>query len=149
MLEKFGEAAGAEQAKFGVPASVVIAQAILESGWGEHQLATRYNNFFGIKARAGEEYCEFSPDAIEKAAGDKTRKRYAKFGSMQEAFNRHGELLSTADRYQPAMRFANDPLVFAAQLQRCGYSEDPKYARKLTTLIRDHNLTRFDAKEAA
>lgn len=151
LIEKFGAAARDSQNLYGVPASITVAQAILESGWGQTELATQDNNYFGIKARAGEDYCEFPPDALEKAKGDLTPKLYAKFGSMQESFARHGSLLANADRYQPAMAVASDSLAFAAQLQRCGYSEDPQYAAKLTNLIRQYNLTRFDApvKEAA
>jgi len=142
--------AQASQAKYGVPASVTIAQAILESRWGESLLTVKCNNFFGIKARAGEDYCEFHTTEFRNGPGGKKEARrelarFRKFRSAQESFDRHAQLLASLGRYQAAMAVASDPLVFAARLQQCGYATDPQYAVKLADLIGDFDLTQYDS----
>lgn len=147
LVEKFGAAAKASQQKYGVPASITIAQAILESGWGESQLAKQCNNFFGIKDVDHESYQEFP--TTEYSKGRKTRElaRFEKYPSFESCFAAHARLLSIADRYQPAMA-ADNPRSFALQLLACGYSTDPSYPDKLIALVRQYALTRFDAPPA-
>ncbi|HWR36006.1 MAG TPA: glucosaminidase domain-containing protein [Clostridia bacterium] len=145
LVTKFGAAARATQKEYGVPASITVAQAILESSWGQSELAREGNNYFGIKARAGEEYCEFDTTEYVAGVAGRERAKFRKFRSMQESFDGHARLLSCADRYQPAMAVKNDPLAFALQLKLCGYATDPKYPQKLTALIHQYNLTSFDA----
>jgi flagellum-specific peptidoglycan hydrolase FlgJ len=140
--------AQASQAKFGVPASITIAQAILESAWGQSQLTLKANNFFGIKARAGEDYCEFQTTEFRNGHAVRELARFRKFRSAQESFDRHAQLLSSLGRYQAAMAAASDPLVFASRLQQCGYATDPMYPVKLADLIGDFNLTQYDAARA-
>jgi flagellum-specific peptidoglycan hydrolase FlgJ len=64
-IDRVATGAQASEAKWGVPASVTIAQAALESGWGKSQLATICNNYFGVKAREGEAYREFPTTEFE------------------------------------------------------------------------------------
>lgn len=147
-VEMFGAAARESMKRFGVPASVTVAQAILESRWGQSELAIQCKNFFGIKARkhmlAGEEYQEFPSPEYENGKLKLVVSKFQKFKSVPECFVRHGELLSSSDRYQPAMAVAQDAARFALQLLGCGYSTDPQYAKKLGDLIRQYDLTRFD-----
>jgi flagellum-specific peptidoglycan hydrolase FlgJ len=158
-IANYGPMAHASQLKTGVPASITLAQAILESSdrkgnWGCSGLALQCNNFFGIKARhlkgvAIEDYKEFL--TTEYDAGGKPHAEeadFARFKSVQESFDRHAQLLSTAKRYQPAMDVKNDPLYFATKLRECGYATDPGYPNKLTKLMRDYpDILKFDAPD--
>src|SRR3954467_700050 len=108
-IEHYAPMAQASAATTGVPASITLAQAILESNWGCSGLALQCNNFFGIKARhlkgvAIEDYKEFL--TTEYDAGGKPHAEeadFARFKSVQESFDRHAQLLSCAQRYRRAM----------------------------------------------
>lgn len=144
-IDATAKAAQISRTKWGVPASIVIAQAILESRWGTSKLSRLHHNYFGIKARKNEPYKVFD---TEEFRGGKSQRELAKFKifpSPIECFDAHGRLLATAQRYSPAMAKADDPLAFALELQLCGYATDPKYATSIADLISRHNLTRFDA----
>jgi flagellum-specific peptidoglycan hydrolase FlgJ len=144
-------AAQASQRKWNVPASITIAQAILESGWGQSRLSISANNFFGIKygPRSDEGYVAFPTKEYVNGIPETQIARFDKFISAEEAFDAHGELLATAQRYARAMADAGDPFVFAARLQDCGYSTDPNYAAKVCRLITDYRLTEYDAPPSA
>ena len=167
-IDSVAPAAMATMKRTGVPASVTIAQAAIESAdhlgnWGKSALALPpNNNYFGIKARqrAGapiEPYCEFLSKEYSKQLKKMVEVKcdFRKFASVQDSFDRHADLLSKTDIYQPAMKAANDPLLFAAALGPrpggCGYSTNPDYAILIGRLITEWDLGRFDkqAKEAA
>jgi flagellum-specific peptidoglycan hydrolase FlgJ len=147
-IASIAPAARASQKKYGVPASVTIAQAILESAWGKRALG---NNYFGIKARVGEAYQEFTTTEYNQTIKQKLVDKFRVFPSAQASFDAHGKLLSTTKKYAAAMSVAHDPLAFALQLQRCGYATDPNYPKSLAALIQQWKLTQYDAdsKEAA
>lgn len=150
MVEQFGAAARASHRKYGVPASTTIAQAILESGWGQSLLAKKAKNFFGIKdTDFCEGYVEFKTREVFSGKETRVPARFEKYASVSLSFEHHARLLSESDRYQPAMAVADDPEKFALQLLACGYATDPKYPNLLKALIRQYNLTRFDAAEEA
>jgi len=139
------------QAKWGVPASVTLAQWIFESSWGTSRLALAANNFFGIKAVAGEEYCEFTTTE-DLACGDvQELARFAKYGCALDSFDAHARLLASTRRYAPAMLQLPNIVGFCHQLQMCGYStsRDPvshllDYGFRLISEIRVRNLTQYD-----
>lgn len=143
-LQRTVGAAQHSQRVTGVPASITLAQAILESGCGQSALAVRSNNYFGIKARVGEDYREFS--TYEFVDGRRVREiaRFARYPSPAESFRAHAALLATLPRYRPAMAVCSYPQAFAEQLQACRYSTDPNYARKLMELVDQFDLTQYD-----
>jgi flagellum-specific peptidoglycan hydrolase FlgJ len=143
-ITRIAPAAQLSQARTGVPASITLAQAILESGWGQSRLSKQGNNFFGIKARRDEDYAEFATIEFEKGVAQKQRARFRRFQSEAQCFEAHAKLLSTLPRYALAMGACDAPEVFAARIQEGGYSTDPKYAVKLMSLVTRYNLTRFD-----
>jgi flagellum-specific peptidoglycan hydrolase FlgJ len=141
--------AQASQKQYRIPASVTIAQAIDESGWGQSQLSTKANNFFGIKARQSvDKYTQFNTEEFEKGQPVKELAKFRVFNSLKDCFEAHARLLACTDRYRPAMADADDPFVFAPRLKECGYSTDPEYAKKLAALITDFRLTQYDASDA-
>lgn len=151
-FEKAITAAQAAQAASGVPASITIAQAILESGWGASSLALKANNFFGIKATARalpDQYMEFPTAEYEHGQRVMVEANFARYASPAECFAAHSALLSTVARYAPAMAAKGDPAAFAAQLQACGYSTSPTYAASLMQLVREFSLAQYDAPKVA
>lgn len=144
-------AAQAAQRRWGVPASVTIAQAILESsnvlGWGQSELAREANNYFGIKAAHGaapECYMELPTHEYVNNQLEPIDAQFARYPDIAESFDAHAKLLAVARRYRPAMAVAHDPASFALQLQRCGYSTSPTYAASLTKLMRLYDLEQYD-----
>ena len=133
-------------ARYGVPASVVLAQAILESNWGRSRLARAAKNLFGLKAVSRH------TDSITLPTTEYDRQgrprivgaRFAAYACLDDCLADYGRLLAFAPRYGPARAVADDPIAFAEQLEACGYATDPGYGKKLAGLICRHNLTRFD-----
>jgi flagellum-specific peptidoglycan hydrolase FlgJ len=135
------------QRRFGVPASVTIAQAILESGWGKSKLATEYLNFFGIKPgahAAPDSYVEMPTTEFIDGQPRHVLAPFVRYPNAPLCFGAHARLLSCAPRYASAMAVRNDPAAFAERLQSCGYSTNPRYAAQLHELMRDYDLTQYD-----
>ena len=138
------------RASYPVPASVIVAQAILESGWGRSGLSRDGNNLFGMK-------CFGSPGQIavgcqrartSECGGTScyaTSDSFRVYDSVWASFTDHATLLTTARRYQSALGYVRDPEAFARALQRAGYATDPRYAEKLIDVMRSNDLYRFDA----
>lgn len=133
------------QERTGLPASVVLAQAILESDWGRSRLARRNRNLFGIKAHARGNTSAVVYSTTEYTGGQRRRQRarFAHYPSYSACLEDYARLLGRP-RYARARAVAANPFAFAAELQRCGYATDPRYAHKLGILIRRYDLTRFD-----
>jgi flagellar protein FlgJ len=132
-----------------VPASITLAQAILESAWGQSKLARECNNYFGVKAAhdaAPNTYQDFL--TTEFACGHRTSETaaFAKYADVAVSFAAHARLLAGAPRYQPAMAAASNPEQFAQRLQACGYSTNPQYASDLMQLVRLYDLTQYDVE---
>lgn len=131
----------------GIPASVTIAQAVLESGWGASELAREGNNLFGIKAT------DDAPDSAvvelpteEVLDGERVTvlARFARYPDVAACFAAHAALLASP-RYAAAMAVRGNPQAFARALQTCGYSTDPRYAAMLAALMQEFDLTQYDA----
>lgn len=136
------QAAQATQRRWGVPASITLAQWALESGYGKRMPANS-NNPFGIKARPGQP--QVSASTIEVIGGSRKRlsQPFRAYGSIEEAFQDHGRLLGEGQPYVRARRVLNDPDRFAAALTGV-YATDPSYGAKLQKIMRDNDLYRFD-----
>ncbi len=142
--------AQAAQRRYGVPASISLAQAITESTWGTSSLATKANNYFGIKATHTanpESYVEFPTHEYQSGRLVLVEALFERYASEEASFEAHAALLANSARYAPAMRFAHNPLSFAGYLQRCGYSTNPRYASDLMEFVHDYNLTQYDLPE--
>ena len=146
-LKNVVPAAIATEREYGVPASITIAQAIAESGWGKSALAKQANNFFGIKAVANaapEDYAEFMTDEFVDGRDVKQMARFARYATPTDSFLAHARLLATARRYQPAMAVRRNAGNFAVAIQHCGYSTNPNYAVNLMKLVTEFDLTQYD-----
>ncbi len=132
------------QKQYRVPASITIAQAILESGWGRSGLATQGHNFFGVKAVHGQEYVEFSTTEFVHGVKEAVVAEFAKYASPVESFAAHARLIATLPRYAPAMAVASDARAFATAIKACGYSTAPNYPQMLMQLVNEFDLTQYD-----
>jgi LysM repeat protein len=131
----------------GVPASVTIAQAILESYWGSSRLAHDANNYFGIKAQTrGGSAGSIRLDVWEVIGGRNVvqSQAFRAYNSIAESFVDHGLFFLENGRYASAMAVKDDAKQFAVQINRDGYATDPAYASKLIGLMDRYNLYRYD-----
>jgi flagellar protein FlgJ len=144
-----GAAARQASARTGVPASVTVAQAILESDWGRSALAQDANNYFGMKSMGtlGDDGVVWMPTSEYDGAGQlyQTTSAFRAYKSLADSVTDHDLLLENSARYAPAMRVANDPKQFAQQLALNGYSTDPAYADKLIALMDRYGLYSLDS----
>ncbi|HEV7663645.1 MAG TPA: glucosaminidase domain-containing protein [Chloroflexota bacterium] len=147
-IGSIAEAAVESADRTGVPASVTIAQAILESYWGSSRLAHEANNYFGIKAqtKAGSAGSIWF-DVWEVIGGRNVMQSQAfrAYKSIAESFVDHGLFFVENGRYGGAMAVRDDPRAFAREINRAGYATDPAYASKLIGLMDRYNLYRYDS----
>lgn len=136
------DAAIASHMHWNVPASVTIAQWIVESAWGA-SMPPDSNNPFGIKATGSEPAVESPTREVVNGQDVTVTAKFRKFPSLTDAFDAHGKLLATAAAYKPAMRDANDPNAFADALTGV-YATDPQYGFTLKWVIRNYSLTQYD-----
>ena len=142
-LKRLVPAVLAWQQKTGLPASAVLAQAILESDWGRAALARRNRNLFGIKARPNGAGVVYSTREYAGGKPRPVRARFAVYPNYEACLDDYARLLARP-RYARARAVAANPFAFVVELQRCGYATDPRYARKLALLIRRYRLTQYD-----
>jgi murein L,D-transpeptidase YcbB/YkuD len=136
-----------------VPASVTIAQAILESGWGKHHIGDA-NNYFGIKATERDGAVDIGNIAIgyveantrEVIAGKSVvvHAKFRKYASMTDSFRDHGYFLQSQPRYMEAFKHTEDPDEFARQIHTAGYATDPNYAALVTRIMVSNSLYQFN-----
>ena len=125
--------------KYRIPASITLAQGLLESGAGQSELTKRSNNHFGIK-------CHRSWTGARVYAKDDTPNDcFRKYRRAEESFEDHSQFLVQGARYSPLFKLsATDYKGWARGLQKSGYATDRAYANKLIKLIEDYQLYRFD-----
>jgi flagellum-specific peptidoglycan hydrolase FlgJ len=139
---QYAAAAQAEERRSGVPASITLAQAALESGYGNRSIC---NNVFGIKAQKGYIGPTCSAQTKEEYGGKIVTiiATFRAYSSVEQSFADHSAFLLRNSRYRFALAQDN-PYAFANELQRAGYATDSQYANKLKSIMRSQNLTSLD-----
>ncbi len=138
-VEKYAPMAVREMLRSGVPASITLAQGMLESGNGESKLATKGKNHFGIKCHKG--WTGKSMKVDDDARGECFRV----YDSVEESYRDHSDFLRYRDRYKFLFDLdRTDYKGWAYGLKKAGYATDPSYAAKLIRYIEENNLSRFD-----
>lgn len=125
--------------------SVVMAQAILESGWGTSDKAIKANNLFGIKAASDWKGPTVTLSTKEYVNGKwiTVDAKWRKYNSWGQSIVDHAEFLKNRPRYKSIIG-NKDYKSVCAELQKAGYATDPTYANKLISVIEANNLTQFD-----
>lgn len=140
-IERFKNIAISEMNGSGIPASITLAQGILESGNGNSRLAKEANNHFGIKCST-----EWKGETILQDDDDKDD-CFRVYKSPEESFKDHTEFLKRK-RYAPLFELdKNDYRGWAIGLKTAGYATNPKYAELLISLVERYELSRFDRIE--
>jgi LysM repeat protein len=135
------------QRQTGVPASVTLAQAILESNWGDSLLAREANNLFGIKGYgAGAGQAVYWMPAWEVVDGEdvESLEPFRAYSSPEASFADHGMFFRQNSRYWPALYLAGDARAFAQAIADAGYATDPAYGAKLIRLMDQYDLYQYD-----
>lgn len=126
----------------GIPAKFMLGQAALETGWGRREIVaadgTPSHNLFGIKAggKWKGKVVEAATTEFVNGVAHKKIEKFRAYDSYADAFHDYGNLLRNNPRYENVMANAHDATSFAQGLQRAGYATDPKYAEKLTRIIK-------------
>jgi len=151
-------AAQASSAASGFPPGVTVAQAALESAFGNSGLARMANNYFGIKARpdhpskpnaglpgtpAGGQAIELPTVEYVDGAPVRSTAKFAKYGSMAECFAARDHMIASLPAYQEARAAAQDPEAFVCAFAP-HWATDPGYAEKVLYVYRVHALDRLD-----
>jgi LysM repeat protein len=142
-IKQYSSLAVQKQKKYHIPASITLAQGLLESGAGQSELARASNNHFGIKCHTGWEGAKVYRD------DDKTNECFRKYKTVEESYEDHSLFLKDRPRY--AKLFTLDVTnykAWAKGLQEYGYATNPAYANRLIKLIEDYELYRYDSGKA-
>ena len=138
-IKKYSGIAVEEMKRSGVPASITLAQGLLESGAGQSRLATKANNHFGIKCHKNWKGKTIYHD--DDAKGECFRA----YDKAEDSFHDHSDFLRYNDRYK--FLFDLDPTDYKGWchgLKKAGYATDPKYAYKLIDVLEKYELYKFD-----
>ncbi|HEX4063454.1 MAG TPA: glucosaminidase domain-containing protein [Streptosporangiaceae bacterium] len=133
----------AAQRQYGVPASVTIAQAINESGWGQSGLATQSHNLFGMKGSGPAGSDTQLTDEYVDGHWQVTIASFRAYHNVAQSIEDHGKLLATGGDYRAAMDQRDDPDAFASALTGV-YATNPQYGQDLVSLMKQYHLYQYD-----
>ena len=138
-IEKYSAVAQTNRNKYGIPASIILGQAILESGSGTGPLCVQANNHFGIKCHKDWTGASISFD--DDAVGECFRK----YDNPYDSFRDHAYFLTTGSRYTPLFKLdKKDYKAWAKGLKDAGYATDSLYPTKLIAIIERFQLYKYD-----
>jgi LysM repeat protein len=138
-IEKYHQLAIKQQKKHGIPASIILAQGLLESSAGQSQLSRLSNNHFGIKCNS-----DWNGETISWD-DDERNECFRKYRNVADSYEDHSLFLKNRPRYASLFQLdKTDYQGWAHGLKKAGYATDPTYAYKLISLIENYNLNRFD-----
>ena len=127
-----------EMIQFGIPASITLAQGILESGAGKGRLAVQANNHFGIKCHDWNGKKIYHDD-------DEEQECFRKYDNPEYSYRDHSLFLTNRGRYSFLFDLKKDDYKqWAKGLKKAGYATDPKYPQKLIDLIQRYQLYKYD-----
>lgn len=140
-VERYAPLAVAEMQQYGIPASVTLAQGLLESNAGESGLARKTNNHFGIKCfskRCKTGHCaNFSDDSHKDF--------FVKYTHVKVSYRAHSQFLKRSNRYRDLFELdTSDYRGWARGLQQSGYATDKQYGDKLIAIIQTLGLDKYD-----
>lgn len=129
--------------------SVVIAQAICESGWGGSQIMMKANAIFGIKAFSdwkGKVYNAQTQECYDGSSYTNINACFRAYNSLEESISDYFDLITKSERYRKAC-VANSPLECITAIKNGGYATSPTYIDTIMSIINSNNLTKYDNVE--
>lgn len=141
----------AENKKRGNPlfSSVVIAQAICESGWGQSKIMMKANAIFGIKATSswkGKVYNANTQECYDGSTYTNITACFRAYNSLAESISDYFDLITKSERYKKAC-FTNSPLECITAIKNGGYATSPTYINTIMSILTNNNLTQYDVVE--
>lgn len=137
-INQYRDLAIEQMLKFKIPASITLAQGLLESGAGYSELATKGNNHFGIKCHVWTGRKTYHDD-------DEAQECFRAYNNVYESYEDHSLLLSRQPRYRSLFSLDGDDYKgWAHGLKKCGYATSPTYAQKLIGIIELYKLQQYD-----
>ncbi len=137
-IESYRDIAQEEMLQYGIPASITLAQGILESGAGRGELTSKANNHFGIKCHGWKGDKVYHDD-------DEAQECFRKYNDPKYSFRDHSLFLTQRSRYQDLFKLKKDDYKnWAKGLKKAGYATDPKYPNKLISIIERYDLDKYD-----
>lgn len=141
-IHQYAPTAVAEMHRAGIPASITLAQGLLESNAGRSTLAVKGNNHFGIKCHKDWKGKTMKHD------DDAPQECFRVYNSPAESYRDHSDFLRYYDRYKFLFSYkTTDYKSWAYGLSKAGYATDPKYSEKLIDLIETFRLNRYDTSD--
>ena len=138
-MNKYSGLAVSEMRRTGIPASITLAQGMLESNYGRSTLATKGNNHFGIKCHSDWKGGKIYHDDNRKG------ECFRSYPSVEASYRDHSDFLTTGSRYKDLFKLSStDYKGWAHGLKKAGYATDPKYATLLINKIDDYGLHAYD-----
>lgn len=138
-IDKYKDEAVNQQKRYKIPASITLAQGLLESGAGRSELARKSNNHFGIKCHSVWRGDKVFHDDDEKG------ECFRKYDDPMDSYEDHSLFLTTRARYAPLFDLKiTDYRGWAVGLKKCGYATDKAYASKLIDIIETYELYKYD-----
>lgn len=138
-INKYGTIAKEEMLQYGIPASITLAQGILESGAGRGELTSKANNHFGIKCHK-----DWTGERVYHD-DDEDQECFRKYKDSKYSFRDHSLFLTQRSRYQDLFKLRKDDYQgWAKGLRKAGYATDPKYPAKLIAIIERYDLEAYD-----
>ncbi|EKZ4807660.1 glucosaminidase domain-containing protein [Listeria monocytogenes] len=139
------------QEKHGILTSITLAQAILESDWGQSDLAQKGNNLFGVKGKSPQPMVTMTTKEFVDGKWIEINANFRKYKDWNESLDSHAELFLNGtswnkDKYNGVIA-ADDYKKAAQELQSAGYATDPDYAEKLINIIEKYDLALYDRIE--
>lgn len=144
-IQGYKDIAQREMQRSGIPASIILAQGIHESAWGQGDLAVNSNNHFGIKCKdywEGPRYFHKDDDYVN---GKLVKSCFRAYQNVEDSYIDHTNFLIQTKYYEDLFDYdETDYRNWAYGLKRCGYATDPAYAEKLIGLIERYQLYQYD-----
>ena len=140
--QQYAEYAMEQMRRYGIPASVTLAQGILESSNGQSRLARNENNHFGIKATpswiaGGGRYGTYTDD--------KPNEKFCSYDSVGDSYEHHSRFLKENSRYASCFKLSPDDYKgWAQSIEKAGYATGGKYAENLQRIIEQNGLQQYD-----
>ncbi len=138
-IDKYKNVAIDQMKRWKIPASITLAQGLLESGAGKSELARQANNHFGIKCHGWSGRTYYQDD-------DRENECFRAYKSVYDSYEDHSKFLASGQRYQKLFKLsAKDYKGWAKGLKSAGYATNPRYAQQLIDIIELYKLNKYDS----